>query len=309
MSETPKTRYPNSKWELLKKKAVSLRSRAESKASELFSQGDLRDYLLVLSHLPNYHVHNLLLILLQYPNATLLKGFPIWKREIFERTHASCMVLKEEWIDKGIDLIAPYTERLSQGQYGLTWYAVKQFDISQTTLNASKEPSEAYTTEDYIRAVTAAVSLNYNLSVVHTPKDNNLRSAGLAGKMDEDGILVRDDTKPPVRLFFLCECLAALHLTSGAETEGYTQAQRDMLLQYVLCALFLIWGTEPPKPLHQNKAALSEFPKDKQMDFLDLIQRSVRQLNESVQTELATGALPVLEEDDLEMDFTEFPIQ
>lgn len=265
----------------VKSKATELRASAKSAANNLFQTGDLRGYLDLVCRLNHYDAYNLLLILQQYPRATCLAGFKQWQRLLNDPT---AQVLRPEWRGKGIDLIAPYTDVLGRDRHALTWFAVKQFDISQTNLRNYRPTPDTYT-QDKLHLSTLQASLTdvlaseYHRSVIHTPTSIQLRKLGLVGQMNDSTILIRDDAKPTLLLHFLSECLCRLAMES---ISSLTPDQTDLAGQYIIHCLFCIWHVEPPHILRQPRDELAAISPDSQMDFLSLIQRTVRHLDESV---------------------------
>lgn len=265
----------------VKSKANELRESATNAAHDLFRSGDLCGYLDLVCRLNCYDAYNLLLLLQQYPKATCLAGFKQWQKLLNDPT---AQVLRPEWRGKGIDLIAPYTDVLGSERYSLTWFAVKQFDISQTNVT-SFHPAPSVYTEDKQHlsilqsALEGVAATEYHRSVVHTPASSQLRSIGLAGRMNDSTILLRDDTKPSVRLHFLSECLCRLAMEP---VPTLTASQTDLAAQYIIHCLFRIWCAEPPHALRQPRAELAAISPDSHMDFLSLIRRTVRHLDESV---------------------------
>lgn len=264
-----------------KSKARELRSSAHSVARNLFRSGDLRSYLDLVCRMNYYDAYNLLLLLQQYPKATCLAGFRLWQKFL---PNPSAPVLKPEWRGKGIDLIAPYTEMYGNGQSGLTWFAVKQFDISQTYVEGYTLPPSPYLPDDrheelLISSVSDVIAIKYHRSVIHISSSSELRSAGLPGQMNESTLLVRDDIKASLRLTFLCQCLCQLAMS---ESQQFTPIQRELANQCVLHCLFQTWQLTPARPLRQNAATLGSFPPEHQVPFLSLIQRTVRLLDEDI---------------------------
>lgn len=264
-----------------KQLAAVLRQRAVQVARSLFEQGDLREFLRLVSKLHYYDAHNLLLILQQYPKATYLAGFKVWQKQFND---PKAQVLKPEWRGKGIDLIAPYTEDIGNGRYGLTWYSIKHFDISQTNLRGIAPPPSVYVVDELHLSmlqdsITEVIATEYHRTVIHNASSPQLRAAGLTGQMNDSMILIRDDVKISLRLYFLCECLCQLAIQS---LDPLTAPQLDLAYQCIIYCLFEIWNIPQPKQINQNPTILHSISKASQISFLSLIQRVVRSLDESI---------------------------
>lgn len=275
-------RANNTNWlQEAKQTALELRTSAHSVAHNLFRSGDLRPFMDLLSRMHYYDAYNLLLIYQQYPNATCLAGFKVWQKQLGD---PNAQVLRPEWRGKGIDLIAPYTDFFGGGKYTLTWFAVKQFDISQTNIENYTPPPPTFLQDPnrhthLFEAISQVISTQYHRSVIPVSGAAQLRSAGLPGQMNDYTITVRDDIKPEVRINFLCDCLCRLSM----DAPNYlTPLQKDTAIQYITYCLFRIWGINTPRPLVQNKVILASVPYDMQVNYLSLIQRTVRLLDESV---------------------------
>ena len=293
-------RVSNIEWaKTRKKQGEALRKSAVRIADALFQSGDLMGYMRLLSRFPYFHVHNLLLILQQYPNATALKGLKEWSR-IYKGTFWK--VLQPEWEGKGIDLIAPFTDCIAREEYELKWYSIKVFDISQTKIDQKVYDLE-YNAEiiqdvaDVVRAVTAVISLGYNLSVSHTPSDAELKKFDLPGSMDDQVILVRDDIKPIQQLSWLLECL--IQLKTKEMAAELTPPQTGLLIEYIQFCVLSSWKLEESKGVHQNPVILSEIPKEKQISFLDIVQKTTLFILDAVDCELNESS-PVSDEEDEE---------
>lgn len=265
----------------VKSKANELRASARNAANSLFQAGDLRGYLDLVCRLNHYDAYNLLLILQQYPRATCLAGFKQWQKLLNDPT---AQVLRPEWRNKGIDLIAPYTDVIGRDRHTLTWFAVKQFDVSQTNLTTYRPAPDVYAQDKRHHPILLAslkdvLASEYHRSVIHTPTSAQLRKLGLVGQMNDSTILIRDDAKPTLLLHFLAECLCRLAMSPATPL---TPEQTDLAGQYIIHCLFSIWHIDPPKALRQPRDELAAIAPDSQMVFLSLIQRTVRHLDESV---------------------------
>lgn len=268
-----------------KNKARELRSSAQSAARDLFRSGDLRPYLDLVCRLNYYDAYNLLLLLQQYPKATCLAGFKHWQKQL---PREDMQVLKPEWRGKGIDLIAPYTDFFQGGRFCLTWFAVKQFDISQTNVEHVSLPPSVYKPSDrnhvdrLSSCLCEVIAQRYHRSIIHMASSKQLRSAGLVGQMNEHAVCIRDDAKPAYRLDFLCQCICQLAMEPPVPL---TPPQKDLAMQCIIYCLFRNWEVAQPRPLRQSPAILASFSPDQQLPFLSLIQVTVRLLEEELSYE------------------------
>jgi len=81
-----------------KEKVKAITAKLEQGVKDVFESGRFQDYLNVMSKFHNYSFNNTMLIMMQKPEATLVKGFQAWRKD-FERN-----VNKGE---KGIQILAP----------------------------------------------------------------------------------------------------------------------------------------------------------------------------------------------------------
>lgn len=273
----------NANWiQETKNKALELRSSAQSAARDLFRTGDLRPYLDLVCRLNYYDAYNLLLILQQYPKATCLAGFKLWQKQL---PREDMQVLKPEWRGKGIDLIAPYTDYFGGSRFTLTWYAVKQFDVSQTNVPHFSLPPSVYLPGDdkhidrLITSLCEVIAERYHRSLIHLPSSSQLRSVGLVGQMNEHTVTIRDDAKPAYRLNFLCQCLCQLAMDPPVPL---MPPQKDLAIQCIIYCLFRNWEVTQPRPLRQTPPVLASFTPEQQIPLLSLLQQTARHLEEEI---------------------------
>lgn len=272
-----------------REKAPELRESARSAAANMFASGDLSSFLDVLSHLPCYDACNLMLILLQYPKATCLAGYRVWERLIADPRAA---IIKPEWRGKAIDLIAPFTEQRDKRDLRLTWFAVGQFDIAQTNATYSLPPSVYVMDGDHmsmlIEGACRALRREYHLTVHHAPTEAGMSNAALPGVLTDKIVYMYDEAKPAAKLAWLVDSLCTLHGGPVSLPPGC----HDIFFVCIRNTLWRTWGLDMPPSLAPYRTRIRNMSDDIQMDFLDLLQRSYRFIEESI----AAGYAEVREE-------------
>lgn len=261
-----------------KAKAPELRASAQEAAKELFAAGDISEYLDILSRLSYYDAFNLMLILEQFPKAKFLAGYNVWKRLI---GNPSLRILKPEWVGKGIDMVIPFTDA-QKGEHKLIWFAVRQFDISQTNVKYEL-PQSVYIVDDIhidllIKSLCETISMEYHRTVYHMGADASMKAAGHPGKLSESTVSIRDDMKPAEKLDWLIDCLCVL---TGSENNFPTE-YKELFRQSIKYTFWKTWSLPYPPSLYAYKRNIREVDENLQMDFLDCIRRTFRSLEESV---------------------------
>ena len=259
--------------------APQLRASAKAAAKDMFESGDLRDYLNLLKNMHSYDAYNLILILQQFPRATCLAGFKVWQRLLSD---PRAMVLKPEWRGKGIDLVAPFTDILSPNERRLVWFAVKQFDISQTNVKYSLPPSVYVQDQAHlsllVESACNAIGNEYHRRVYHCASDPAMKASGLIGQMSEYTISIRDDASFSAQLQWLVECMSTLH----GEADKLPSPCRPLLHECVKYALWNAWSLEHPPSLYAYRNKIRSISDEIQMELLDAIRRTFRALEESI---------------------------
>jgi len=268
-----------------KARALELCSMALETANDLFDSGDLRPYIQVLSRLHCFNFYNILLILRQYPNATCLTTFKEWQSRM---ENPNQQVLKREYIGKGIETIAPFTNLQPSGTRSLTWYSVKQFDISQTNVTSFLPPKSIYEPGQkhlvYLNsALRGVISLEFHCNVSIDTTDREIYNAGIPGVREGTEILCRANLSQSERLTWLLQNLIDL-----SRPEVVVGAQYKHLFHALAAnCLLQIWGIQDRGLLylHQDADLVRSVPADLRPVFLDLLQRSVRRFEEAVHCE------------------------
>lgn len=260
----------------MKERAQELYSKALDKSNELFDSGDLSPYLSTLVHLHKYNYYNLLLILLQYPTATNLKNFNEWRKMI---PNSNDWVLKKGV--KGIELIAPFTDIQQNGVRSLSWFAINQFDITQTNIpNLNPTPSIYFSGVQHkktlIRALRSLLRNNFGATIFMDLYPQELY--GFAGQIKGSEIHCHNNLSDNDFLLWFSECLLIFLHPEKEIGERYTR----MFIQMAQHCLFRIWEITDSQLLFlpDNKEIIQNIPFELRTVFLNLLQCCVRNIVE-----------------------------
>ena len=263
-------------WIIDKKRiAQQLLAELDILIEKLFSERNLSDFLQLLSRMPYFSYYNLLIIYNRYPKATCLAGFVTWRRIITEQTgDTKPKVLNSKGVNGGIDLLAPFTNDLGNGNYELTWYSVLLFDIEQTNAKDYQSDSPVFILDkNHLRFLLDSVSdilvSVFKHRVVYEPHNPSLISSGILGRMHEHTVSVRKDLNDEDTLRWLTESLIELYLNDKAHISAQS---RKILSQCIHFCLYEIWGLENPNLLSNISSII---PKSERKVFLDTLQQSV----------------------------------
>ncbi len=241
----------------------------------VFTEANFTSFLQLVSRMPYYCYQNLLIIYNSYPEATCLAGFATWQRKMLEsgKSEAST-VLRPNGINNGINLIAPFTNDLGNGDYSLSWYCVLMFDISQTfvqdyTLRPPVFVQDSYHLTRVLDSVTEILSSSFNLRIIFEPYSSPLSSAGLPGRITGEFITVRRDLDDEALLLWLTDIMCGLFI----DRPSLLSPQSEKVLQQCICyCLYLIWGFDPPLLLSGTYTLI---PEQERTIFLDQLQSIV----------------------------------
>ncbi len=265
-----------------KARALELCSMALETANELFDSGDLSSYLTLLCRLHCYNYYNLLLLLRQYPNATCLTTFKEWQRLLGDPNK---QVLKQDQKGKGIELVAPFTNLQPQGTRSLSWYSIKQFDISQTTITNHPVRKDTYLNgsehiSELVRAIRRVLSDEYHVSISEDDPSDSAYVAGNFGYRHDKIVHCRWDLAPEEQLLWLSESMICISPPERIVGERYAQLFTNMVQH----CLLRIWNISDPRLLYLRKEdeLVRSVPSELRSVFLDYLQRRVRHLEESV---------------------------
>ena len=273
--------YGDRKQWLLEKEqeAQALLHLSEKICRQLFASGDLSGFLALLSRLHQYDYRNLLLIYHQYPSATCLGSFSVWKKL---HSDPAKMVLNQKGVKRGIRLLAPFTV-YDKGSYHLIWYSVRQYDISQTNLTDYPVSASPYQLDDkhieYLtEAVRAVLSDSFQKSLLLLPKQHSGLAPQLSYTITPEAVVMRSKEPMIHRLQYMTEAIGRLFANQGS----LSSAQQTLFAQCICHCLFTIWGHPNQYPAPGSGNRIISIPVETQLPFLDLLQRTVRQLEESV---------------------------
>lgn len=267
-------------WLLEKEReAEGLIQLSERICRQLFASGDLSAFLALLSRLHQYDYRNLLLIYHQYPSATCLGSFSVWQKL---HSDPAKMVLNQKGIKKGIRLLAPFTV-YDKGSYHLIWYSIRQYDVSQTNLTDHPSVVSPYKSDDnhikYLtEAVRAVLSDSFQKSLLLLPKQHSGLSPQLSYSITPEAVVMRSQEPLISRLQYMTEAIGRLSASQGS----LPPAQQILFAQCICHCLFVIWGHPNNCPAPSSGSKITSFPVETQLLFLDLLQRTVRQVEESV---------------------------
>lgn len=263
-----------------KVRAQELIAHSEDLCEELFDSGDLSNYLDLLCRLHCYDTRNLLLIDEQFPNATCLAGYKFWERQLRDDRQ----VLKREWIGKGIDLIAPFTE-VSGNRSWLTWYSVRVYDVSQTTATYTM-PASVYLFDHshvsmLLESAVRVLSNDFHRSVLYESASNKMIAAKIPGKIYKQRITVRKGLNELEQMKWLIEVMVRLSVPEDSFSEDISEL---VIFCGVYC-LSCILGLPTDEVGQWYKPKIQSVPKDVQMTVLDLIRQILRDLDSAICTE------------------------
>ena len=263
----------------MEQEVKELLAHSETICQNLFASGDLTAFLALLSRLHQYDARNLLLIYHRLPDARCLGAFADWQKRYPDK---SKMILNQKGIKQGIRLLAPYT-LCKNGQYSLTWFCVRQYDISQTNLSYTPPSTAPYVMDDLhlthlAEAVRAVLSYSFQKSLLLVPKHHSELPSQLPFRITEEAVEIRSTESALTRLLYLTEACAMLF----AKQESLPSSMHTLFSQCVSHCLFLIWQHPKAAPAPANSRRISSVAQDMQFPFLNALQRAVRELEEAV---------------------------
>lgn len=256
-----------------KDKARFLMIKAADIRRSLFSSGDLTGYLNLLSRLHHYDSVNLLLIYDRFPEASCLAGYKLWSRYI---QPPGAQILKRQWIGKGIDLVAPFTDA-EKGQFKLTWYCVSVFDIAQTNVVQSPAPGIYLQDEEHsailLHCLREILEYRFHLPILLIRPTEKMMAAGIPGYLVEgkvSALQMREDLTAAETLRWLTEILVRQFLRQDTGP----QSAEQLLINCCTYCILRGWGIEDPPPRTPHLAV--QLQDGEQLQFLDRLRRTVR---------------------------------
>lgn len=260
-----------------KQAAPALLKRADALCGRLFASGDLISYLDLLCRLHQYDYRNLLLIWDQYPQAACLAAYRVWE-SLLPRQKGR--VLKDAYIGKGIQLLAPFTEDREHKSF-LTWYRVLQFDVSQTNVTEYPVPTSPYTSgKDHLMllsdAARAVLGFLHQKSLLLVSQNNPALKPQLSYRITAETVVIRSKESLFSRLQLMVEAMAQLTAMQSA----LPSAQHLLFSQCFCYCLMSIWGYANEVPLPMSGKQITSVPSSVQPAFLDVLQKSLRSHDE-----------------------------
>lgn len=261
-----------------KQKALLLLKHSEDLCRQLFFSGDLTGYLTLLARLHSYDYRNLLLIYEQIPTATCLGSFTAWQALL---KVSSTMVLNKNGVGQGLDLLAPFTEHQNGRRY-LTWYSVRQYDVSQIriTYDPSRPSQYLFDTQHqaYLAdALRAVLGYSFQKSMYLVPKSDPVLPVYLPYLVTEEGVTIRKSDTLLQRIRIMTEVMGRLSAKQSALPASY----HGLFAQCFCFCLFSIWGCPEHNPAPGPGMQISSVPQNVQPMFLDTLQQAVRQIEET----------------------------
>lgn len=256
-------------------KAQNLLSNASETAGTLFRTGDFSDYIKLSGRFTEHNFQNILLLCDQFPNATFIAAFNVWKSFIPDPDRNQ--ILRNEAKGHPIELIAPFTF-LNQK---IIWFSVNMYDISQTNVDPDKIPQGKYIQgprhkEYLVDALKLVIGTDFSRSILLTPSYNDY--GGLPGIIDDHYVKIRTNSSIEDLLPWLTEIACKLKLQNIKMLENL----RIQTSRFILHILFEAWGLSSHSLPPIDYSPLLDLSEPKRMSYLGTIQRTVRYLDEAV---------------------------
>ena len=239
-------------------------------------------FIKVLSKFHGYSYYNILLILAQYPQATCLTFHKVWEKYMGDSDDP---VIKEEYRDTRINLIAPYAVILENETCYALWQRAKMLDISQTNVTRFTPPASIYRRgEEHLALLSlslrSALSSDHHASVIFSKTLFPTGDMGNPGFREGQNIFCRAGLSKKEQILWLSQNLIDLSEPEKVIGERY----KNLFLQLAQHCLLQIWEITDRHMLYmyQDPDLVRSIPKDLRPVFLDLMQRSVRRIEESV---------------------------
>lgn len=262
------------------KLAFDLLTNVTTISDDLFSSGDPSDFLILLSRFPHYHVYNLLLLLLQFPNASCLATKKFWRGQMSD---SSMPLMKPIWEGKEIDLLAPYTANLRGIGFSLYWAPIQQIDLSQTNVEGYTPPEKGYLRDDrhlslLLDSIQEVIRQEYHYSIVSLPPSQETQVTKVHGTVTGRVVQLREDISLLQKVTWLAQTLCSFAMPESS----FSESQKDYAQKCAFHCLSLIWGIDSGLPLHSKRNVLATIDPSSRIDFLKLIQTPVRHIDDSV---------------------------
>lgn len=187
---------PNSKIGNFKKKEtdpVALLKYAKDNIPALFSPENYEVWLRLLSRFHRYSYINVILIYMQYSEASYLAGFKTWQAASLNIWNDNQrQILKNEQKGQGIQLLAPYTQIIDKNseKRRLTNFIVSVFDVSQTNDIPPLEQDAEYIASPKSHKLLSALRHLSPYRITVAGKENHILQNGMTGYCDHSNRLI-----------------------------------------------------------------------------------------------------------------------
>ena len=248
-------------------------------ADSLFDHGDLRPFIDILCRLHNYNYFNILLIQCQYRDATCLTSQQVWQA-LMGSTHKQA--IKDQYAGRPIKLV---TSLPCLNPSYVEFICLNVYDIKQTNITGFKPDSGIYRKgeEHYTllyRSLRMALSDQYNTSIVYKGEWIALSEYTIPGYRDGKQIFCNPNLPKEELIQFLARNM--LELSEPEKVIG--KRYLELFLHISQYCLLKIWGITEAHLLflYQDHDLVRSIPQDLRRNFLDLLQKRVRAVEEIV---------------------------
>lgn len=170
---------------------LTLRRLTAEKIPQLFEPEEYQTVLRMFSRFHRYSYINIILIYLQFAEATYLAGYDTWKNTCLQIWHnPNRFPIKQEHKNKGIRLLAPYTHAVNRQNRRLTTFVVSVFDVSQTNNLPPLEEDAEYIVEAKVHGLLATLRSCSPYRITLAGQENRLLQNGMAAYCDHDNKLI-----------------------------------------------------------------------------------------------------------------------
>lgn len=260
-----------------KRAAVQLLKKTDEISERLFQLGDLGLFFSLLARFSYFDYRNILLIAVQYPRATDLASLNTWR----DLANGNRDVLKNEFKGKGINLLAPFTETKDNKPY-LTWFTVKLYDISQTSIVPSENQKSPYLTtkkdheETLTKAFRSFVANEFGVEYIFVDTDIHIKT-GRACYSKGNRIYIKSRATQLEQLAYLSEFVVQRNMVNGLSDN-----MNIYLSIAVRDCLFEIWNLPKQVSFAPPYEEIAGSSLDTQRLFLNRAQQWVRTIEDFV---------------------------
>lgn len=260
-----------------KRAAIQLLRKTDEISDRMFQSGNLSLFFTLLARFSYFDYRNILLLFVQYPRATDLASLNVWKA----MAGGNPAVIKNEYRGKGINLLAPYTETRDDKPY-LTWFTVKLYDISQTTVTANDSVKSPYLTEKrrheetLTKAFRSFVANELGVEYIFVDTEIHMRT-GKACYSKGNTIYIKPRATQLEQLAYLSEFVVQKNTDCGL-----SETMIMFLSLSVRDCLFEIWNLPKQVSFAPPYEEIASMSIDTQRTFLNQAQQWVRTIEDLV---------------------------